>query len=357
METTPNSPDAKSPAVSTPESAKNPATPKAPEPPKTPATPKTPEPPKASATPKTPESGKEKSGKKRGLLFFLIFSLIGNGVLGWLLWTEKNKAAQIITEKETVIVERDNVKNDLVQLKDDYSNLQTSNKQIQGELDDKKARIDSLIKEADKHKGDAWVIAKLKKETVSLREIMRSYVHTIDSLNGMNKTLLKENVKVRSEFLSEKEKTNSLNREKEDLQNVINTGSILQASGTKAMAIVVRSGGKKESETKKARKADKIKVSLTIAANTIAKKGKREVYLRLITPDGKELSRGYDDANSFSFNGKTGFFCARASIDYQNIETPVNLYAESAQKFLAGKYMIEVYCDQNLMGATSLVLE
>jgi len=304
-----------------------------------------------------PGSEENKAGRKRGLLFFLIFSLVGNGVLAWLLWIEKNRTATVITEKETVIVERDNVKNDLVQLKDDYSNLQTSNTQIQSELDEKKSRIDSLIKEADKHKGDAWVISKLKKETVSLREIMRSYVHTIDSLNGMNKTLLKENVHVRSQFLSEKEKSNSLSREKEDLQNVINTGSILQASGTKAIAVIMRSGGKKESETKKARKADKIKVTLTIASNTIAKKGKRNIFLRLITPDGKELSRGYDDANSFSFNGKNGFFCARASIDYQNIETPVSLYAESAQKFLAGKYMIEVYCDQNLLGAATLVLE
>ncbi len=302
-----------------------------------------------------PES--QKPAQKRGVLFFLIASLIGNGILGWLFWQEKNKAATVITEKETVVVERDNVKNDLVQLKDDYSNLQTNNKQIQDELDDKKSRIDSLIKEADKHKGDAWVISKLKKETASLREIMRSYVHTIDSLNGMNKTLLKENVKVRSQFMSEKEKSSSLSKEKEDLQNVINTGSILQAGGTKAMGVIIRSGGKKESETKKARKADKIKVTLTIAANTIAKKGKRDVYLRLVTPDGKELARGYDDANSFSFNGSRGFFCARATIDYQNIETPISLYAESAQKFLPGKYVVEVYCDQNLMGATTLVLE
>ncbi len=299
----------------------------------------------------------KKSRKKSGLLLFLLLSLAGNGVLFWMYWQERDRAQTVVTEKETVIVERENVKGDLVQLKEDYATLQTSDKKIQAELDEKKEQIDQLIAEADKHKGDAWYISKLKKETETLRTIMKGYVHTIDSLNIFNKTLLKENVKVRTQFLSEKEKANSLTKEKEDLEGVINTGSILKASGTKAEGIIVRAGGKKESETKKARKSDKIKVTLTIGENTLAKKGNRDVYLRVVTPDGKELSRALDDANSFSFNGVRGFFCARQSIKYDNKELPVTLYAESAKKFIPGKYILEVYCEQNLMGQTTLVLE
>lgn len=299
----------------------------------------------------------EKPSKRRGLIFFLILSIAANIVLFLLYWQENNRASQVITEKETVLVERDNVKSDLLQLKEDYSTLQTNNKKIQSELDLKKVQIDSLIQEADKHKGDSWYISKLKKETATLRKIMQGYVQTIDSLNTFNKTLLKENVQVRTQFLTEKEKTTSLKKEKEDLEGVISTGSILKASGTKAFGIIVRSGGRKESETKKARKSDKIKVTLTIGENTLAKKGNRLVYLRVVTPDGKELSRAMDDANSFSFNGVRGFFCARQSVDYENAELPVTLYAESVQKFIAGKYLIEVYCDQNLLGQTTLVLE
>jgi hypothetical protein len=299
----------------------------------------------------------EKKDKRLVLIVFLVLSLAGNCILGWLYWQERNKSNTITSEKETVIVERDNVKSDLVQLKDDYNTLQTSDKKIQAELDEKKTKIDSLIREADKHKGDAWYISKLKKETETLRNIMKGFVQTIDSLNTFNKTLLKENVKVRTQFLSEKEKSSSLTKEKEDLQGVIDIGSILKASGVKATGIIVRAGGKKESETKKARRSDKIRVTLTIDENSLAKKGNREIYLRIITPDGKELSRAMDDANSFSFKGTHGFFCARQSIKYDNQETPVTLYAESVKKFPAGKYIIEVYCDQNILGQTTLTLE
>jgi flagellar basal body-associated protein FliL len=308
--------------------------------------------------PVTPEAEQEKKPKKRILLvLLLLISLGGNGVLFWFYLQERNRANVVITEKETVIVERENIKADLVQLQTDYGTLQTSDKKIQGELDEKKEQIAKLIVEAEKHKNDAYFISKLKKETETLRKIMQGYVRTIDSLGIMNKTLLTENVHVRTQFLSEKEKAAQLSQDKENLQDVINVASLLKANGTKAMGINLRSGGKKESETKRARKTDKIKVTLTVAQNDIAKKGNRDVYLRIMTPDGKELARALDDANSFAFNGVRGFFCARQTIKYDNKEVPVALYAENKAGYIPGKYIIEVYCDQAMMGQTTLTLE
>jgi len=313
---------------------------------------------KPDVNPVKPEAPKEKkSNRKTGLLIFAFLSLAGNGVLGWLYWQEKNRADTVKVEKETVVVERDNVKADLVQLQEDYGTLQTSDKKIQGELEDKKSQIAQLIVEADKHKNDAYYISKLKKETETLRKIMQGYVRTIDSLGVANKTLLTENVKVHSQFLSEREKATQLNKEKTELQDVINTGAILKASGIKAMGVKEKSGGKKESETTKARKVDKIKTTFTIGENSLAKKGNREVYMRILTPDGKELARALDDANSFSFRGVRGFFCSRQSVNYDNKEVPVAMYAENKAGFIAGKYMIEIYCEQNLIAQTTLTLE
>ena len=306
---------------------------------------------------KTEGKNEKKSDKKSLFLTLLIVSVIGNGILFWLYWQERGRANTIITEKQTIIVERENIKSDLEKLKEDYGALETSDKKIQADVEEKKAQIEQLIVEADKHKNDGYYIAKLKKETETLRKIMVGYVHTIDSLNTQNKTLLTENVKVRTQYVSEQEKTTQLAKEKDDLQGVINTGSILRGSGTKAMGVNVRSGGKKESETSRARKADKIKVSLTIGENTIAKKGNREVYLRILTPDGKELARAMDDANSFSFNGVRGFFCARQTINYDNKELPLALYAESKNGFIPGKYIAEVYCEGSQIGQSTFTLE
>jgi hypothetical protein len=56
---------------------------------------------------------------------------------------------------------------------------------------------------------------------------MRGYVRTIDSLGTLNKTLIVEKDNVLKELDSEKGKTTTLNKEKEDLKATIQKGSIL----------------------------------------------------------------------------------------------------------------------------------
>ena len=88
------------------------------------------------------ENTSNENRKKSGLLWILIALLaITNGVTFWMYWQEKNKAANEIVVKEQVIVERDNVKSDLLQLQKDFDNLQTNDKALQAEIEAKKAAI------------------------------------------------------------------------------------------------------------------------------------------------------------------------------------------------------------------------
>ena len=312
---------------------------------------------KETSAPVAIDTPKKDEKKNRTILMFLIFSGILNGVLFFLYLYERENYKTVVVEKQTIVEKGNDVKAELVQLQEEYLSLETSDKVLRIELDDKKEKIAKLILEAEKHKGDAYYISKLKKETETLRTIMKGYIHTIDSLNTLNKTLFSENIKVNSKLLTEKEKNEQISREKEELSTVIKQGSVLTATGIVAAGVHYRSGGKKEIETTKARKTEKIKVSFTIGENRIAQKGKRELFLRILTPDGKELARSLDDANSFSFNGVRGFFCDRKGIDYQNAATSVSMFAELKAGFVAGKYMIQVYTEGSEIGETTLVLE
>src|SRR5947209_8299986 len=123
----------------------------------------------------------ENKKKKRAIILWIIITLLmgTNGVTAWLLFKEKNRIVEqkIITEK--IIIERDNVKSDLVTLQKDFESLQTTDAAMQKDIDEKKARIEELIKQAEKHKGDANIISRLRKETETLRSIMQGYVRTI----------------------------------------------------------------------------------------------------------------------------------------------------------------------------------
>ena len=123
------------------------------------------------------------------------------------------------------------------------------------------------------------------------------------------------------------------------------------------MGVRFKSGGKKIIETFKAKRVEKLKVDFTLGENKIAKRGNKDVYIRVLTPDGKELAQANDDANMFNFNGVRGFFSTKETIKYNNEETAMSLYCEKKDGFLPGNYIIEIYSDEANIGKTNLKLE
>jgi len=301
----------------------------------------------------------EKKKKRRALFLWLIILLlmITNGVTGWLLFTEKTKIVEqkIITEK--IIIERDNVKTDLLSLQKEFENLETSDKLLAKDIADKKARIEELIKQAEKHKGDAYIIGQLRKETETLRSIMMGYVHTIDSLNTLNQVLVAEKKTVLKQLDKEKEKQTVLEQEKEELKTTIAKGSVLSCFNVTAKSVFYKRGGKKEIETKKASKTEKIKVSFSLGENKIAKAGEKTVYIRIMTPDGKEMAKSYDDNYKFTFNKNSGYFAGKETLNYANAEITGVTYCEGNSEFVPGNYILEITCEGNVIGTGGFKLD
>ena len=304
------------------------------------------------------ENTPNENRKKSGLLWVLIGLLaITNAVTFWMYLQEKNNGNKTIFLKEQIIIERDNVKNELLQLQIDYGSLKTNDAALQAEIDAKKAEIDELLANAEKHKGDPYIIAKLKKETETLREIMRGYVRTIDSLGTLNKTLIIEKDNVLKDLATEKGKITNLNKEKDDLSATVQKGSILSCFNVSAKGVKFKSGGKKEIETTKASRTQKIKVSFSLGENKIAKSGENTVYVRIVTPDGKEMAKSYDDNYRFTFNKSGGYFAGKETLNYANTEISGVTYCEGQGELVPGNYIIEITCDGALIGNTTLRLD
>ena len=302
----------------------------------------------------------EKKKKGEWVYIILILLLLGmNGTFGWLWWSEKGKLQIITVEKESVEKDAEIVKQELLALQAQYENLKVNNKSMQAEIDSKKLEIENLQKELEKNKDNAYIIAKLKKETQTLRTIMQHFVHEIDSLNTLNKNVVADREKVRGELKVEKEKNTQLTKDKEGLQQTVKIASMLKTVGLSAIGINEKRGGKKEQELTKAKRTDKIKIKFTLAENKVAPNGERNIFLRIVTPDGKELTQSEDSSHVFSFGGSRGYWAAKKTVNYFNEETNVVMYAHPVQgkEFVNGKYIIEVNCDNATIGSTTLELE
>jgi hypothetical protein len=300
---------------------------------------------------------KEKSNNNKLLLILIGLLFIGNGTFVWLWLKERGRANTEVIIKEQVTVERDNVKADLLELQEEYATLQTNDKAMQLELEAKRAEIAELLEQAEKHKNDSNIIAKLRKEASTLRTIMKHYVQEIDSLNTLNKVIIAEKEKVSADLHAEKGLTSKLSKDKDALQSTVNLGSILKATQPTAKGVKFKSGGKKEVETERASKVEKIKVSFVLSENRIAKSGGRVVFVRIISPDGKEICKSQDQGNMFSFGGSKGYFAGKEEIEYRNEELAVDVFCENPTEFVPGKYMITIGCDNAIIGETSLILK
>jgi hypothetical protein len=301
---------------------------------------------------------KEKSNKKKGLILWIIILLLmgTNGYTIWLLLQEQSRVVEQKVVTETIIVERDNVKSDLLVLQKDYEGIVAKDALMQKDIDEKKARIEELIIEAEKHKGDAYMLSKLRKEAETLRSIMQGYVRTIDSLNTLNQNLVAEKKTVLKQLDVEKEKQNTLVKEKEELKTTIAKGSILTCFNVSAKAVLFKKGGKKEIETTKARKTEKIKVSFSLGENKIAKSGEKTVFIRIMTPDGKELAKSYDETYKFTFNKSSGYYAGKETLNYANVEISGVTYCEGQGEFVPGNYVIDITCDGVVIGNGSIKL-
>lgn len=300
------------------------------------------------------KSESDSKGKTNKIMLVLIILLFG--FCGFLIW-QNVQLKNTITQKEIVYVdistERDNVKAELEDMLAQYNSLETSNTEVKAELEAEKAKIEELLKNI---KGKDWSIYKLKKETESLRKIMKGFVVQIDSLNTVNKELRAEKEVVQGELSTEKSKTQNLTKVNEGLSSKVTIASYLKTTGLKAVGVRVKNDNTGK-ENDRAKKIDKIRTTFTVMKNEITPSGEKEIYVRILSPDGKVLSEKTDDSNKFDFNGVKGLFSCKKQINYQNQEMSITIDWKKTDDFPVGEYNIEVYADGVDIGKTKLTLK
>lgn len=300
----------------------------------------------------TPQNNKKNTTNK----FLVVVTILLLGFCGYLIWQNLELQKQIETGEiafTEVSTDRDQVKAELEDMLLQYEDMKTNNEELNAELEAQKAEIEKLLKEA---KGKNWSIYKLRKETETLRKIMKGYVVQIDSLNQANGILKAENTAVKTELSNEKTKTQNLTEQNEDLTDLVTVASQLKTTGLKSYGVKVKSNNTGK-ETDRAKKTDKIRTSFTILKNKITVPGKKWVYVRILTPDGKVLSEKTDDSNKFDFNGVRGLYSSKKQINYQNQQTTLTIDWKKTADFPVGEYNVEVYADGVDIGKTKFTLK
>ncbi len=285
--------------------------------------------------------------KKRVPVGMIAVSIILAAILAFMVVMYFNQKNNMIEMEQVLTEEKDSLANELRQLAYSYDTLQTSNDTIKANLKKEKERIVQLL---EINASNAQLIKKYKSEIATMKDIMKSYIVQIDSLNTRNKILVEENKQIREEI----SKVQSINEELETVRQQLNAqveiASVIQAKDISAVAI-----NKKRKETNRLNAVDKIRTCFTLRENPIAAAGEKEVFMRVIRPDALVITTSAD--NYFEAGEDKLIYSASRIADYMNQDIEMCIYLDNTGDFIAGTYEVELYLEGALIGKSSFMLK
>lgn len=266
------------------------------------------------------------------------------GLAVWL-YLGLQQQKQVVEEmQELAELDKQEMENEYEHFTLQYSEMMTqiNNDSIVAQLTQEQMRTQQLLEELKQTKAnDAREIARLKKELATVREVLRSFIRQVDSLNQVNDALRSENTQIRSELAQ-------TNREMEGLQNekVTLSEKVAIAAQLDATAIRMTLLNKRNKEAKKVKDCKQIQVDFTIAKNVTASNGQKTLYVRIQTPTGETLNGG----GSFTFENRQLVYSMKKVVEYTGEEAAVTTYWNVSEFLSAGDYRVSIFADGNMIG-------
>lgn len=291
-----------------------------------------------------PQNPNSATGGLKIAIVILLVVLAGVSVLYWM---SVRRDAQDLAAMQ---VDMDTITAQYSRLMIDMDGMKFDNDTLNANLQGQRHKADSLM---DKLKNERRVsYAKIKqyeRELGTLRSTLRGFVRTIDSLNTLNRKLVGENVAFRREISNLRTTTEAAQETASELNNKIKRGAVIRARD-----ITLRATNRRDKEVSKAKQADRLTTTFVLVGNELATPGERTVYVRIISPDGYDLSENQNSL--FEFEGSRIPFTASRKVDYQCEDIAVSVYY-NGNGLTAGQYSVMVYMDGHLIGTNTIILK
>ena len=278
----------------------------------------------------------------------IVLLLVGMGYLIYSLNKSNEENKQML---ELAEMDKREMENEYADFARQYNEMKTqvNNDSLMAQLEQEQQRTQELLEELRRTKNnDAAEITRLKKEVATMRQVLKSFVAEIDSLNRLNTQLMGENENLRQQQVQQQQQISTLSEEKESLSDKVAIASQLDATGLHISAL-----NKRGKEAKKTKDVKKFQISFSVARNVTASAGNRTIYVRILKPTGEVVNGG----GTFPFENRNLEYSIRKDIEYNGEETPVTVYWDVNEMLIAGLYRVMIFADGNNIGSGSISFE
>ncbi|ACT93233.1 hypothetical protein [Dyadobacter fermentans] len=130
-----------------------------------------------------------------------------------------------------------------------------------------------------------------------------------------------------------------------ELAEKVTLASALRAESVNVNAVSSK-GKEREGGKYRAKRIDKLRVNFKLGENAVAKQNEKDIYLRILDPDGAVLSDMATGSGSFVYNGKELIYSSKQTVSFTNTGQSVDIfYGRGGIPMKDGKYSIELYAE------------
>jgi DNA repair ATPase RecN len=269
-------------------------------------------------------------------------------------WNLRSEVAEGIQTEEELTAEIDNVEEQLKEFE-----FALNSKDL--ELEEKEQMFqakEALIKEQEQKIANLVSRNRLSQQEA---ERLRGRVETLEFYVKKYEnqiTALKEELAARDATIASLQGDLEATADERDSIKDVNEYHTIQLEGAqklKAHSFTFfrkkQSGAEVEESSFRASQMDEIKICFVIEENNTTKKGEKDVYLQILTPNGKLVK---DDAKSgfFKYDGEDVQYTSKTKVKYEGerLATCLDVEQPSGYDYAEGMHKVLVYCEKRIIG-------
>jgi len=198
-------------------------------------------------------------------------------------------------------------------------------------------------------------LLRLRERVDGFQELLIIKDQEIVELKDLNQELVEENQDLKSEQNQLRRTLSQTNQSKEELEEQMVIAGRLKVENIRIFAL--NSRDKIKENEFKARFINKLRIDFNIAENNLAPIEGKDIMIRIVGPDENVLFDVATGSGTFMLRGREEFYTAKQQILFDNTMQKLSFDYDKGSEWATGRYELEVYTEDYLMGEKAFMVK
>lgn len=282
------------------------------------------------------------------ILGILALLLVATAFYTYTRYTDSAANEKQLLEEKAVVMQ------DLNNMAEQYDIAIGDNEVANAKLVEARDRIQGLmdsLKVSDNNVRSLW---RYKTKFLALEDEMDALLAENDSLKVENALLATVLDSTQLQLSESTVFNDSLLAQNTELADIVENAAVLSTAGLKGFGVIVRSSGKLI-PTERARRTDKIRVCFTVTKNVLVLSGDKEFFVQVLDPNNNVL--GLNQEIQFEEKVLNYSLISKFNYESKNLDICEFIDARGDGKFAKGRYVINIFDENNLVSTSEFTLQ